>query len=170
MDRFPILQLQGKLQIDPMMSRLGSQQRTVDIGQFRIRETLRKDLKTLTATGFDERRNQEYVDQPIGLLAAHERVERHAVGTRPNRLVPNPTCIEQPKDLLEMIEFVAGQLGQRFLKETMMRVREKQLDCRPRRFLLAMRMIEQNLIEMCARTGQPLGRGLFCQMQHGGRV
>jgi len=159
-----------EFQINPMMPRFRGQQRAIDLSKLLVGQTVRQNLETLTTPRFDERRNQQDVDQSIGFVPANERVQCHAVGTRAKRVVSNSACIEQCEDLLEVIEFVPGQLRQRFLKEAMMRVRKKQFDGCARRLFLAMRVIEQNLIKMISHTRQPFARRHFRQMQHGGRV
>ena len=52
-------------------------------------ETVGENLEPLTTPRFDERGNQQEIDQSLRLVASNEGVKRHCVGTGPKRRVAN---------------------------------------------------------------------------------
>ena len=65
-----------------------------------------------------------------------------------------------------MRQLFSREIRNGFLQEAMIRVREEQLHRGPGGFFLAMRMVEQHLVEVIFGSGQPFGIGRGGQMQH----
>ena len=112
-------ELRSQLDVDSVMPGLGREQGAIERGQRRFDQPLGQDLETLATTRFDQRRNQQDVNQTVGFVATRQCMQRHTIGTWLERLVADMVRIELREDLLKMIQLVASQLCQRFLQETM---------------------------------------------------
>jgi aryl-alcohol dehydrogenase-like predicted oxidoreductase len=155
-----------EVQVDAVVARLGGMQAAIERGEFGIRGRFGEVLHTLTATRFDERTAQQEVDQTLGLGRAHQRFQPPRVRAR--ALAPKGDIAgrEQSQNLLEMPEFLAGDSRQRREQEGVLGILKQQTHRDSRGLLLAMRMVEQQLIRFGERASCPIRIGRRREVQH----
>ena len=159
-----------ELDVETVVTGFAREERSVEGAHRGVGHALREELEPLAAACLDQRRDAQQVEQTPGLVAAYPRVQGHAVGARSDRLVSRAAGVEDLEYLLKMLELFARELGEGLLQEAVMRVGEEKLDGRPGRLLLAVRVIEEHLVEVRLRAWEPVGVGRGGQVEHGAGV
>ena len=150
-----------------MVPGLRFEQAAIEFLQLRVGHMVAQHRKPLTAAGLDEPGHEEPVDGPGRLLLADNRVESLAVAR--GRKLPEADAppLEQVEHKVKMRQFLVDDLRHRAGQRHMIDIRKEQVHRHARRLLLAVRVVDQDLVEVGVDLGEPAGVGGGLQAEHG---
>jgi len=132
-----------------------------------IVERLGKEPHALAAPRLDERRAEERVDQAFGLARTHGLHELPGVRARHLMAERDAMRRELCQHLLEVAELLARELRERHQQLPPLGVLEEEAHRGGRRLLLAVGVVEEDLVEVRARTLDPRATRRGREAQHG---
>ncbi len=158
--------LQGHLPEQLAVTGLGGRQPGIEVAQVGIGQVLRQKRQTFLAAQLDQRGHQEAVEEALGPRLPHERLQGLRVGVARIAPEPEPAPIEDLEHLGQVAGLLAGEPRHRAREagdvgeggEHGKRVR--------RRLLLAVRVVDQHLVEAKGGQAHPGGRS-GCKKVHG---
>lgn len=169
----------GQLDVRAVVAGLAREQRLVELDQLgihtgvaggeRLGERAVQHLHAIAAAGLDERAAEQGVDRPRRLVAARRLHElgRVRAGRQSAELVAAPPDVAD--HLLEVLELFARQPGERHGELCELGVAEHQTDRGRGRLLLAVGVIDEQLVEAAERRAAPGRIGARMQVQHSRR-
>src|SRR3989442_8128124 len=156
-----------ELDVGLMVPRLGGEEPAVEPREPGVVERLGEEPHALAAPRLDERRAEERVDQALGLARAagpHELARIRARHLVAERDAPRG---ELRQHRLEVAELLARELRERQQQLAPLGVLEEEAHRGGRRLLLAVGVVEEDLVEVRARTHHPRGTRRGREAQHG---
>src|SRR5207247_5398745 len=155
-----------KLDVGFVVPRLGGEQAAVERHERAIVERVGEQPHALAAPRLDERRAEQRVDQAVGLARPDGPHEVARVRARPLVAHGDATRREMPEHLLEVAELLASQAGERRQELPALGVLEEQAHRRRRRLLLAVGVVEQDLVQALERALDPRAARLRGEAEH----
>src|SRR3989442_4254081 len=138
-----------------MVARLGGEEPAVEARERGIVERLGKEPHALAAPRLDERRAEERVDQAFGLARTDGLHELPGVRARHLMAERDAMRRELCQHLLEVAELLARELRERHRQLPPLGILEEEAHRGGRRFLLAVGVVEEDFVEVRARTLDP---------------
>src|SRR5205823_12256769 len=155
-----------ELEVGFVVPRLGGEEAAVERHERGIVERVGEEPHALAAPRLDERRAEQRVDQAVGLARADGPHEVARVRARPLVAHGDATRREMPEHLLEVAELLASQAGERRQELPALGVLEEQAHRRRRRLLLAVGVVEQDLVQALERALDPRAARLRGKAEH----
>src|SRR5438552_1885406 len=156
-----------ELDVGLMVARLGGEEPAVEPRERGVVERLGKEPHAFAAPRLDERGAEERVDQAFGLARTDGLHELPGVRARHLMAERDATRRELSQHLLEVAELLARELRERHQQLPPLGVLEEEAHRGGRRLLLAVNVVEEDLVEVRARTLDPRATRRGSETQHG---
>src|SRR5256886_8604352 len=153
-----------------MVARLGGEEPAVEARERGIVERLSEEPHAFAAPRLDERGTEERVDQAFGLARAHGLHELPGVRARHLMAERDAARRELGQHLLEVAELLARELRERHRQLPPLGILEEEAHRGGRRLLLAVSVVEEDLVEVRARTHDPRATRRGREAQHDGAL
>jgi hypothetical protein len=163
-----------ELDVVVVVAGLAREQIAIEIGELAIDgdavrvgtlERLRERLHPLAAAGLDECTREQRLHGARRLVAGNGRHQRGGVGTRDQSAELAPTAANMADDAFEVLELLARESSERHCELGIRRIAEHETDGSGRRPFLAVRVVEQDLVDMGERAVAPARIGAGGQVQ-----
>jgi hypothetical protein len=156
----------GEVDVRLVVPRLRGEESAIELRQLLVREPLREDLHPLAAPRLDERAAEQRVEQALRLVRADDRQERRRVRTRVETSERDAAAGEHREHLLEVRELLARERGERRHQRGPVLVAEDEVDRGRGGLLLAVRVVEEDHVEVRERAVRPGGIGRCGEGEH----
>ncbi len=130
-----------------VMSGFGFEQSAVKVLQLCLPDMIAQEAKSFARPGFDQARDQEPIYRTDGFLFGDEFVEAATITTGLEPSKSNLTGFEEFQDQVEMFEFLIHDTCHFEAEFFVFYVSEDQVHCGTRCLFLAMRVVDQNLVQ-----------------------
>ncbi len=157
-----------EIEVDVVVPGLAGQQAAVQLRQVRVLHRGREQLEPFATAGLDDRRNQQRIDQPLGLVAAdffHQAPRIRAGFLASDHFAPR---FDHAQHFFVVSQLFPGQPRQRFVQVTEIRIAEHQPNRQARGLSFAVGVVEQQLAKVGDGLLDPARIGIGGKIQHGG--
>ena len=157
----------GQADIRGVVAGLRFEQAAIEFLQLRIGHMVAQDRKPLTAAGLDQPGHQQPVDRSGRLLLADDCVEPLAVARRRQLSEGDAPSFEQIEHELKMRQLLVDDLRHRAGQWDVIDIGKKQVHRHACRLLFAVRVVDEDVVEVGVDLGEPAGAGGGLQAEHG---
>jgi hypothetical protein len=131
-----------------MVPSLRLKQAGIEIPQFRVFDVAGQEVKPFAGPGFDQARDQEPIDGPMGLVLSDKIIQLATVATGYEAAESDVPLLEQIEHLLEMFQLLIYDHGQLATELGLVDVGQNQVHRTSGRLLFAMGVIHQDFGEV----------------------
>jgi len=155
-----------QLDEDVLVPLLGCGDGAIEVGEIRIADRLGDQPKALAASGLDDPADEESVEKVLLPPPADQITQSAHIAVLGIASQHTATPIDQPVDLVEVLELFAGDIHHRDHQLPAIGIVRDERNGDRRGLPLRGRVIEQEAVEVFQDGIQPFGRGFLFELQH----
>jgi len=145
----------GKANVGGVVSRLGFKQAAIELGQLVVFNMITQQAESLARPCLDQASDQEAIDRPLGLELPDTLVEPASVATGLKAMKSNVATFQNGENQVEMLQLLVNDRGHFSAQLFVVDVGKNQVHRHAGGLFFAMRVIDQNLIQVLIYLTQP---------------
>ena len=159
----------GRAHVGGVVAGLGFEEAAVEPPQRVVRHVLGEQREAFAAACLDQRCDEQPVDRAVWLVATDEVVQRLRIAARGELAETDAAMRQQVEDQAEVIELLGDDLRHGSRDGRAVDVGEEEVHRHAGGLLLAVRVIDEHLVEVPIDLGEPPGGRRGGEAEHGRR-
>jgi hypothetical protein len=140
--------LRREIDVNSVMSGFYGEKPLIEFAERSVCQSVRQDPEAFAASGLDEGRAQELIHEPRRLEAPRGAQQPPCIGAWALASKGDPALRQHPQNGAEVLELLTRDPGERLEKRGVFRTAKEQRHGRAGGLLLAVRVIDKDLVEL----------------------